>query len=139
MLALPRVALSTSEQDYRAIYQQALESVRKGQFSRSKKLQKQLGDYPLAPYVEYHRLNNNIRQTSPSQIDNYTERHGNIPATKLLYSRWLIDQGKRRNWQTLIQDNDACSQANCHGCSMSPYDAAPKDHNARTFYPRDAA
>ena len=103
VLALPRVALSTSEPDYRAIYQQAIESVRKGQFSRSKKLQQQLGDYPLAPYVEYHRLNNSIRQTSPSQIDNYTERHGNIPATKLLYSRWLIDQGKRRNWQTLIE------------------------------------
>ena len=67
------------------------------------KLQQQLGDYPLAPYVEYHRLNNSIRQTSPSQIDNFTERHGNIPATKLLYSRWLIDQGKRRNWQTLIE------------------------------------
>ena len=103
VLALPRVALSTSEPDYRAIYQQAIESVRKGQFSRSKKLQQQLGDYPLAPYVEYHRLNNSIRQTSPSQIDNFTERHGNIPATKLLYSRWLIDQGKRRNWQTLIE------------------------------------
>ena len=103
LLALPGTALSTTKQDYRAIYQQALASVRKGQFSRSKTLQQQLGDYPLAPYVEYHRINNSIRQTSPAQIDTFRARYAELPVTKLLYSRWLKDQGKRRNWQTLVQ------------------------------------
>ena len=101
LLAVPRVALSTSEKDYRDIYQQALESIRKGQFSRSKTLQQQLGDYPLAPYVEYHRINNSIRQTSPAQIDTFRARYAELPVTKLLYSRWLKEQGKRRNWRTL--------------------------------------
>ncbi len=101
LLALPGTALSTTKQDYRAIYQQALASVRKGQFSRSKTLQQQLGDYPLAPYVEYHRINNSIRQTSPSQIDTFRARYAELPVTKLLYSRWLKEQGKRRNWRTL--------------------------------------
>ena len=74
-----------------------------GQFSRSKTLQQQLGDYPLAPYVEYHRINNSIRQTSPSQIDTFRARYAELPVTKLLYSRWLKDQGKRRNWRTLAE------------------------------------
>ena len=103
LLWLPGTASSASEQDDRATYRQALEFVRKGQFSRSKELQQQLGDYPLAPYVEYHRLNKSIRQTSASQIDSFRERHGDLPATKLLYSRWLKDQGKRRNWRTLVE------------------------------------
>lgn len=103
LLWLPGTASSASEQDDRATYRQALEFVRKGQFSRSKELQQQLGDYPLAPYVEYHRLNNSIRQTSASQIDSFRERHGDLPVTKLLYSRWLKDQGKRRNWRTLVE------------------------------------
>lgn len=103
LLSLSSNVASASGQPDRATYQQALEFVRKGQFSRSKTLQQQLGDYPLAPYVEYHRLNNSIRQTSPSEIDGFRQRHGELPATKLLYSRWLIDQGKRRNWQTLVE------------------------------------
>ena len=101
LLALPGTALSTTKKDYRDIYQQALASVRKGQFSRSKTLQQQLGDYPLAPYVAYHRINNSIRQTSPAQIDTFRARYAELPVTKLLYSRWLKDQGKRRNWRTL--------------------------------------
>ncbi len=103
LLLLTVTSASASDQNHRATYQQALESVRKGQFSRSKALQQELGDYPLAPYVEYHRLNNSIRQTSASEIDSFRERYGDLPATKLLYSRWLKDQGKRRNWRTLVE------------------------------------
>ena len=38
---------------------------------------------------------------SPAQIDTFRARYAELPVTKLLYSRWLKDQGKRRNWRTL--------------------------------------
>ena len=113
---MPRVALSTSEKDYRDIYQQALESVRKGQFSRSKEPAQQLGDYPLAPYVAYHRINNSIRQTSPAQIDTFRARYAELPVTKLLYSRWLKDQGNvaiGKHWHSAAT-NTSNAELACH-------------------------
>lgn len=71
--------------------------------SRSKTLQQQLGDYPLAAYVEYHRLNNQLGQVSPAQIDDFRERNAQLPATALLYQRWLKLQGQRRQWRQLHQ------------------------------------
>lgn len=85
----------------RGHYLEALELIRKGQFSRSKTVEKKLGDYPLKPYLEYHRLNNSLAQTSAATIDSFREDYPDLPVTPLLYQRWLIVQGKRRQWKTL--------------------------------------
>ena len=85
----------------RATYKQAVSHARKGQMSRSKALQQTLADYPLAPYVAYHMLSNSLGQTSPAEIDAFRERYPELPATPLLYQRWLKVQGQRRQWQRL--------------------------------------
>ena len=69
--------------------------------SRSKALRQTLADYPLAPYVAYHMLSNSLAQTSPAEIDAFRERYPELPATPLLYQRWLKVQGQRRQWQRL--------------------------------------
>lgn len=85
----------------RSTYKQAVSHARKGQLSRSKALQQTLADYPLAPYVAYHILSNSLGQTSPAEIDAFRERYPDLPATPLLYQRWLKVQGQRRQWQRL--------------------------------------
>ena len=40
------------------------------------------------------------------QIDTFRARYAELPVTKLLYSRWLKEQGKRRNWRTLARRYD---------------------------------
>lgn len=85
----------------RSTYKQAVLHARKGQRSRSKALQQSLADYPLAPYVMYHVLSNSLGQTSPAEIDAFRERYPDLPATPLLYQRWLKVQGQRRQWQRL--------------------------------------
>ena len=82
----------------RSTYKQAVLYARKGQLSRSKALQQTLADYPLAPYVAYHMLSNSLGQTSPAEIDAFRERYPDLPATPLLYQRWLKVQGQRRQW-----------------------------------------
>lgn len=101
ILASAPIPLSQASSAQRHDYLQALEYIRKGQFSRSKAIEKKLGDYPLKPYLEYHRLNNSLGQTSPTSIDAFRETYPDLPATPLLYQRWLIVQGKRRQWSTL--------------------------------------
>ena len=59
------------------------------------------GDYPLAPYVEYQLLSSRLGQTSPAEIDAFRERYPDLPATPLLYQRWLKAQGQRRQWARL--------------------------------------
>lgn len=85
----------------RSTYKQAVSHARKGQLSRSKALQQTLADYALAPYVAYHMLSNSLGQTSPAEIDAFRERYPDLPATPLLYQRWLKVQGQRRQWQRL--------------------------------------
>jgi soluble lytic murein transglycosylase len=90
-------AASTQRDDYL----QALEYISKGQFSRSRAAEQKLTDYPLRPYLEYHRLNNSLGQTSQAAIDAFRETYPDLPVTPLLYQRWLVIQGKRRQWETL--------------------------------------
>ena len=102
LLAVPRVALSTSEKDYRDIYQQALSLFAKASFraARTPATAWRLSAGTLCcipPNQQQHPAN------EPAQIDTFRARYAELPVTKLLYSRWLKDQGKRRNWQTLVQ------------------------------------
>ena len=94
-------SINTERASARSTYKQAVLYARKGQLSRSKALQQTLADYPLAPYVAYHMLSNSLGQTSPAEIDAFRERYPDLPATPLLYQRWLKVQGQRRQWQRL--------------------------------------
>ena len=94
-------SINTERASARSTYKQAVLYARKGQLSRSKSLQQILADYPLAPYVAYHMLSNSLGQTSPAEIDAFRERYPDLPATPLLYQRWLKVQGQRRQWQRL--------------------------------------
>jgi soluble lytic murein transglycosylase len=101
VLSTVPLQLSQAASVQRDHYLEALEYIRKGQFSRSRAVEKKLEGYPLKPYLEYHRLNNSLSQTSSDAIDSFRENHPDLPVTPLLYQRWLIVQGKRRQWQTL--------------------------------------
>jgi len=89
---------STAE---RTTYLQAIDLLRKGQFSNAKALEDRLSNYILTPYLEYHRLNSNLARVSPAQIDGFRQRHPTLPVTPLLYQRWLILQGQNRQWRRL--------------------------------------
>ncbi len=89
----------------RSTFKQAVEYARKGQVTKSTALQRSLGDYPLAPYVEYQLLSSRLGQTSPAEIDAFRKRYPDLPATPLLYQRWLKVQGQRRQWARLHSRN----------------------------------
>lgn len=85
----------------RSTFKKAVEYARKGQITKSRDLKHSLGNYPLAPYVEYQLLSSRLGQTSPAEIDAFRERYPDLPATPLLYQRWLKAQGQRRQWARL--------------------------------------
>ena len=85
----------------RSTFKKAVDYARKGQVTKSRALRRSLGDYPLAPYVEYQLLSSRLGQTSPAEIDAFRERYADLPATPLLYQRWLKVQGQRRQWARL--------------------------------------
>ena len=110
-MSVPSAAVGQSEADLRDTYRQAVTAARKGQFSRSKALQESLNNYPLAPYVTYHRLSNSLGQVTPRQIDAFRQQYSQLPVTPLLYQRWLKVQGKRRQWQRLHDRRYATTNA----------------------------
>ncbi len=100
-LTLIPLQFSHAISTHRDNYLQAIEYLRAGQWSRSKAMAAELQNYPLAPYLEYHRLSARLSQIGPAAIDAFRQQYGELPVTPLLYQRWLILQGKRRQWQTL--------------------------------------
>jgi soluble lytic murein transglycosylase len=86
----------------RELYKETLARINKGQSIR--KQTKQLADYPLRPYLDYHALNRKLYQAKPKAIKKFQETHGDLPVTRLMYNRWLRNVGKRRQWQTLLDN-----------------------------------
>jgi hypothetical protein len=71
VLSTAPLQLSQAASVQRDHYLEALEYIRKGQFSRSRAVEKKLEGYPLKPYLEYHRLNNSLSQTSSDALTHF--------------------------------------------------------------------
>lgn len=88
----------------RALYRQALDHLRSGATSKFKASARQLQDYPLYPYLEYHRINGRLNHASAKEVNNFMAQHGDLAPSDLLYRRWLKKLGKKRYWTTLLQN-----------------------------------
>ena len=57
-----------------------------------------LGDYPLAPYLEWRELRQRITRASGDEIRAFAQRHPNLAVTPLLERQWLNHLGSERRW-----------------------------------------
>lgn len=88
----------------RALYLQALDNLRSGAISKFNAKAKLLEQYPLRPYLDYHRVNGRLNNASAKEINGFMSKHGDLAPSDLLYRRWLKKLGRKRHWTTLLKN-----------------------------------
>ncbi len=83
-------------------YQLALEDLQKGHISSFQRRQRELANYLLAPYLEYHYLNRKVAQLSVAQVDAFTTRYSNFPFAQRLRDRWLLKLPGQGRWSDYL-------------------------------------
>ena len=93
--------LTLNEQ--RNLYRQAVDHLRAGQITAARRIQEQLADYPLAPYITYHRLRLRLANLSAEQVNQFRSEHPDIPGAHRVYHQWLRRLAGGRQWRTYIK------------------------------------
>lgn len=87
----------------RQLFLQAEAALKKGHYTRYKKIEHRLNDYPLYPYLRFMELKRNIRNTSSQKIQNFLQSYHNTPLANKLYYRWVSSLAKSGKSEALIQ------------------------------------
>ena len=107
LAALPALAPAAKSSDneltaQRTVYSQALKALKKGQTKRFHRLRKQLGDYPLASYLDYRYLVVRRGGSHDKQISKFIVGHKDSHLSRRLHNAWLRSLFKRRQYTKLI-------------------------------------
>ena len=88
----------------RQVYRQALDHLTAGRTAEFEQAREVLGDYVLAPYLDYYRVQTRLASVSDAQMGEFQARHGELPAARVLHHRWLKYLGSRADWQRLLDN-----------------------------------
>ena len=89
--------------DQRASYISAVEKYAANRTTEADRLAKSLQDYPLYPYLQYHRLRVRLNNVSGKQMSQFAADHSTLPVSPLIFNRWLKQQGSKRRWKTFLK------------------------------------
>ena len=96
---------STSEPDLakqRALFLDAEKALQAGNTQQFNKLQQQLHDYPLYPYLVYQELRKNLHKKKPQTIQQFLDQYSQTPLARRLRSSWLAQLARKKKWQLYI-------------------------------------
>ena len=107
--AAPSAHASPADNLYaqRALYMDARDHLNAGRKQSYRKAARRLQNYTLAPYLAYYELRQNVSRATDAQMNEFFERHGELPVAPLLRQRWLKHLGASAQWQRfLLHYND---------------------------------
>lgn len=87
----------------RKLFLQAEKALKLGRYTRFRKVEHQLKDYPLYPYLRFIELQRNIKNTSTQKIQQFLQTYHNTPLANKLYFRWINSLARRGRSKALIQ------------------------------------
>ncbi|WP_434929955.1 transglycosylase SLT domain-containing protein [Shewanella sp. HL-SH5] len=96
---------STPANAYTAKQQQYLDAKKaldSGQTSRYQQLRKQLGDYPLAIYLDYHTSIDDIVRMPGNKAFSAIEQFNTMPLYNSARYRYLMNAGNTQRWQDFL-------------------------------------
>jgi len=101
----------TTDFSQRNQFREAREQLRLGQLDAFRRSMQKLEGYILQPYLQYYYLNARIRQASQREVLRFTEDNAHLPATRLLFRRWLRTLGEKRQWRSFLKHYTQTSNA----------------------------
>lgn len=67
------------------------------------RLKRSLKSYPLYGYLDYFELRKQLDQATPRQITRFLDTYRDWPIADRLYTAWLHQLGKTKQWHTFLQ------------------------------------
>lgn len=79
-------------------------ALKKGQLTRYKKLQAQLTEYPLYPYLKYAELKHRLKKAPGKEITAFLEQYQKTPLANKLHYRWMKTLARQKQWDLFIKN-----------------------------------
>jgi soluble lytic murein transglycosylase len=92
-------------------YQQALAALDENNIALFKKLENELADYPLYPYLRYHYLTKNIDRLSDRTVTEFLNQYADTPLGPRLKHRWLRMLATQGQWELYLDQFDNSIQS----------------------------
>ncbi|MFV1984706.1 MAG: transglycosylase SLT domain-containing protein [Thiohalomonadales bacterium] len=85
-------------------YLDAINSIKLGHLKSYNKLETQLRDYPLYPYLKFAELKKRLKKASNKEVISFINKYAGTPlATRLHYS-WQKKLVRKKDWSTLVNN-----------------------------------
>ncbi len=88
----------------RALFLEAEKAIAQADENRYRRLERQLRDYPLLPYLELARLRRDLGHTRPQRVRQFLKRHAGTPVADLLRRDWLDLLARKQRWWLYLAD-----------------------------------
>ncbi len=98
------VSADANIQMQRQHYKEAMNALKKGKFSEYHRLEKQLKDYPLHPYLKYQYMKDRLSSITESEANDFLTRYADFPNANDLRQRWLKLMAKQHRWQSYLDN-----------------------------------
>ena len=86
----------------RMSYADAVRALEAGRMADFRKLQGELADYPLAPYLVWREANRRVGSIRPGEMVELREAMRGIPAGERLFRSWLRVQARSGRWSNYL-------------------------------------
>ena len=96
-------AVEASLYEQRQSYRKAVDLVRAGQVTAALKIQQELGDYALAPYITYHRYRLRLSRLSAAEVNGFRRDYPDLPGAQRIFRQWLQALAARGQWRNFLE------------------------------------
>lgn len=87
----------------RALFLKAHKALNEHRFRDYRKLEKQLRDYPLYPYLEFWDMRGNLQHVSNEDIAAFIERYQGDSVSARMRQSWLYQLARQQDWKTFLE------------------------------------
>ena len=94
--------VQASVEAQRQLYLQAERALQKGNLSQFETLRKQLGSYPLVPYLELRQLQRRLGKAKHQEVRDFLQQNNGTPVADILRRQWLDRLAKRKHWKSYL-------------------------------------
>lgn len=87
----------------RALFLRAEKAIKLGRYTQYRKLEQQLRDYPLYPYLRFIELERKLEKSPQPDIQAFIQTYHRTPLANKLYYRWINSLAKHSQNETLVR------------------------------------
>ncbi len=122
---------ATDIQQQRELFRQAEQALADNDTTLFARLNEQLQDYPLQPYLQYDALKKRLRDAEISEVEKFLQHHREYPFNYHLLSKWLDILADREDWHNYLKfyDNRSDTRYKCLALSARLHTGQVEDIN----------